>query len=202
VGQGVNAPEIKCAIRHLVWVYRDEAGRNFEYTAGRIRFRIGTSMCRELVSLDKVKTLSIYTDGASLGNPGIAASAFVIVADDGRVISRKSRCIGVNTNNVAEYLGVLDSLQQCVWMLSREKGGTEGKEYFPVSLKVYSDSEIVVKQLRGEYRVLSSSLRKYYLEILHLCNKFVSVEFIWVPRNSGLNAEAHKLCHECLEGLS
>jgi ribonuclease HI len=159
-------------------------------------------MCRELVSLDKVKTLSIYTDGASLGNPGIAASAFVIVADDGRVISRKSRCLGIRTSNVAEYIGVLDSLQQCVSMLSRERGGTDGKEYFPVSLKVYSDSAIVVKQLRGEYRVLSSSLRQYYREILYLCTKFDSVEFIWVPRNSGLNAEAHRLCHACLNGLS
>lgn len=103
-------------------------------------------------------SIAIYTDGGARGNPGPAASAFIAVAEwegKGRIIRKYGEYIGKATNNQAEYRALIMALE---WASSR--GFRE--------LDVHSDSELMVKQLRGEYRVRSPGLRKLHSRAMEL----------------------------------
>ena len=89
----------------------------------------------------------LFTDGGARGNPGPAASAFVLEAEDGTVLDARGESIGVATNNVAEYRALLAGLRRAL-----ELGVDD--------LEVVSDSELLVKQMRGEYRVKNEALRR------------------------------------------
>ena len=89
---------------------------------------------------------TLYTDGGSRGNPGPAASAFVLEAEDGTVLDARGETIGVATNNVAEYRALVAGLERAV-----DAGVDE--------LEVVSDSELLVKQMRGEYKVKNAALQ-------------------------------------------
>ncbi len=97
----------------------------------------------------------LFTDGGARGNPGPAASAFVLEAPDGTVLDARGEAIGIATNNVAEYTALLHGLSR-----ADELGVTE--------LEVVSDSELMVKQMRGEYRVKNEALRALSLEASRL----------------------------------
>jgi len=88
----------------------------------------------------------LFTDGGARGNPGPAAFAYVVEAEDGTLLAAHGEAIGVATNNVAEYRALLAGL---------EKAGELGVD----ELEVVSDSELMVKQMRGEYRVKNEALR-------------------------------------------
>jgi len=98
------------------------------------------------------KRLIIFTDGASLGNPGQASIGAVIQDGQGKVISRISRRIGHATNNQAEYTAIIAALEEAARL------GAEEAE-------VRSDSELVVKQLNGRYRVKKATLRPLYQKV-------------------------------------
>ena len=89
---------------------------------------------------------TLYTDGGSRGNPGPAAYGFVLEAEDGTVLDARGETIGVATNNVAEYRALVAGLERAV-----EVGVDE--------LEVVSDSELLVKQMRGEYKVKNARFR-------------------------------------------
>ena len=93
----------------------------------------------------------LWTDGGARGNPGPAAYAFVLEAEDGTVLDAQGVAIGVATNNVAEYSALVAGLGEAV-----ERGVDE--------LEVRSDSELMVKQMRGEYRVKNRDLRTLFLD--------------------------------------
>ena len=93
----------------------------------------------------------LFTDGGSRGNPGPAAYAFVLEAEDGTVLDARGEAIGVATNNVAEYSALVAGLERAV-----EVGVDE--------LEVVSDSELLVKQMRGEYRVKNRALQDLFLD--------------------------------------
>ena len=93
----------------------------------------------------------LFTDGGARGNPGPAASAYVIEADDGTVLAAHGEAIGVATNNVAEYRALVAGLER-----ARDLGVEE--------LEVVSDSELLVKQMRGEYKVKNEALRELSLQ--------------------------------------
>jgi ribonuclease HI len=93
----------------------------------------------------------LYTDGGSRGNPGPAAYAFVLEAEDGTVLDARGEAIGVATNNVAEYSALVAGLRRAV-------------EVGVQKLEVVSDSELLVKQMRGEYRVKNKALQAYFLD--------------------------------------
>ena len=93
----------------------------------------------------------MFTDGGARGNPGPAAAAFVLERDDGTVLDARGDAIGVATNNVAEYTALLNGLRRAV-----ELGVTE--------VEVVSDSELMVKQMRGEYKIKNAALRELALE--------------------------------------
>jgi ribonuclease HI len=93
----------------------------------------------------------LFTDGGARGNPGPAAAAFVLEAEDGTVLEARGTAIGIATNNVAEYRALVDGLRR-----ASELGVNE--------LEVVSDSELIVKQMRGEYRVKNEALRALHRE--------------------------------------
>ena len=129
-------------------------------------------------------TARLFTDGGARGNPGPAAYGFVIEADDGTVLASKGEAIGVATNNVAEYGGLIAGLRQAI-----ELGLTE--------LEVVSDSELMVKQMRGEYRVKNDALRGLSVEAGRLARELGRVEYRHVKRAHNELADA--LVNEALD---
>jgi ribonuclease HI len=126
----------------------------------------------------------LYTDGGARGNPGPAASAYVLEAADGTVLDARAAAIGVATNNVAEYRALLAGLAKAV-----EVGVTE--------LEVVSDSELVVKQMRGEYKVKNATLRELSLEAARLGRAIREVSYTAVRREH--NELADRLVNEALD---
>jgi ribonuclease HI len=129
------------------------------------------------------KKIIIFTDGGARGNPGPAASAAVV---DGKDFSE---FIGEATNNVAEYRGLLLGLKSALKLVGKKNSETE--------LEIKMDSELVVKQLRGEYKIKNQDLKLLAAEVLPLVNKFKKVSFSHVPREE--NFRADKLVNEVLD---
>jgi ribonuclease HI len=128
--------------------------------------------------------LTINIDGAARGNPGPAAFAYVI-ARDGRPLIEDAECLGSATNNVAEYTALVRALER-----SAELGGQR--------LLIRSDSELLVKQMNGLYRVKNEQLKVLYDQAKALCRRFASVQIHHVLR--GQNSHADRLCNEVLDG--
>src|SRR5207249_7731512 len=112
---------------------------------------------------------TLYTDGGSRGNPGPAAFAYVLEADDGTVLAAHGETIGVATNNVAEYRGLVAGLAKAV-------------ELAVPDVEVVSDSELLVKQMLGEYKVKNEALRELSLEATRLARKVDNVDYRHVRR--------------------
>ena len=126
----------------------------------------------------------LSTDGGARGNPGPAAYAYVLEAEDGTVLDARGEAIGVATNNVAEYRALTAGLAKAV-----ELGVEE--------VEVVSDSELLVKQMRGEYRVKNEALRALFLEASALARKVGRVEYTAVRREH--NELADSLVNEALD---
>jgi probable phosphoglycerate mutase len=127
---------------------------------------------------------TLSTDGGARGNPGPAAYAYVLEAEDGTVLAAHGEAIGVATNNVAEYRALLAGLEKAV-----EAGVSE--------LEVVSDSELMVKQMRGEYRVKNEALRDLSVRASRLARQVGSVSYKAVRREQ--NKLADKLVNEALD---
>jgi ribonuclease HI len=126
----------------------------------------------------------LFTDGGARGNPGPAAYGYVLEAEDGTVLDARGEAIGVATNNVAEYSGLVAGLRRAV-----DAGVTE--------LEVVSDSELLVKQMRGEYRVKNAALRELSLEAGRLGRGLGRVTYRAVRRER--NKLADRLVNEALD---
>lgn len=126
----------------------------------------------------------LLTDGGARGNPGPAAYAFVLESDDGTVLDAQGVAIGVATNNVAEYSALVAGLRRAV-----ELGVAE--------LEVLSDSELMVKQMRGEYRVKNADLRQLHLEASRAAREVGVVTYTHVRREH--NVLADRLVNEALD---
>jgi probable phosphoglycerate mutase len=126
----------------------------------------------------------LFTDGGARGNPGPAAYGYVLEADDGTVLAAVGEAIGRATNNVAEYRGLVEGLR---------KAGELGVD----ELTVVSDSELMVKQMRGEYRVKNEALRELYGEAERLARKLGRVAYTNVRRAE--NELADRLVNEALD---
>jgi ribonuclease HI len=129
----------------------------------------------------------LFTDGGARGNPGPAAAAYVLEGEDGIVLDARGEAIGVATNNVAEYTALVDGLRR-----AGELGVTE--------LEVVSDSELMVKQMRGEYRVKNVALRELNERAARLARSLGTVSFTAVRREH--NELADRLVNEALDELS
>jgi ribonuclease HI len=128
--------------------------------------------------------VTLYTDGGARGNPGPAASAFVLEAEDGTVLDARGDTIGVATNNVAEYRALTAGLARAL-----ELGLDE--------VEVVSDSELLVKQMRGEYKVKNAALRELSLEAARLAREVGKVTYRAVRREH--NEVADSLVNEALD---
>jgi ribonuclease HI len=126
----------------------------------------------------------LFTDGGARGNPGPAAYGFVLESEDGTVLAAEGEAIGTATNNVAEYSGLVAGLQKAL-------------ELHVPELEVVSDSELMVKQMRGEYRVKNEALRELYDEATALARRLTNVEYRHVKRAH--NELADKLVNDALD---
>ena len=129
----------------------------------------------------------LFTDGGARGNPGPAAYAYVLETEDGDVVAAHGEAIGVATNNVAEYSALIAGLEKAV-----ELGVAE--------LEVVSDSELMVKQMRGEYKVKNEALRELSLRAGRLAREVGSVRYTAVRREQ--NKLADRLVNEALDAAS
>ncbi len=133
---------------------------------------------------DKNDGLTAHCDGGSRGNPGPAGFGAVVEDSHGRVVARLSEFLGVQTNNYAEYAGLLACLK---WAL----------EHGYKRLKVVSDSELMVKQMKGQYKVASPGLRPLWEEAKQLSRQLEKFEMGHTLR--GGNKEADKLANEAMD---
>jgi ribonuclease HI len=129
----------------------------------------------------------LFTDGGSRGNPGPAAYGFVLEAEDGTVLDARGEAIGVATNNVAEYSALIAGLER-----ARLLGVSE--------LEVVSDSELLVKQMRGEYKVKNAALRELSIEASRLAREIGTVVYTAVRREH--NELADRLVNEALDAAA
>jgi len=130
---------------------------------------------------------TLFTDGGARGNPGPAAYGYVLEAEDGTVLASHAEHIGTATNNVAEYSGLVAGLRKAV-------------ELHVPQVEVVSDSELMVKQMRGEYRVKNAALRELSVEAGRLARALGNVEYRHVRRED--NEEADRLVNEALDATT
>jgi ribonuclease H / adenosylcobalamin/alpha-ribazole phosphatase len=130
---------------------------------------------------------TLWTDGGARGNPGPAAYGYVLEAEDATVLAAHGEAIGVATNNVAEYRALIAGLEK-----ASELGVGE--------VEVVSDSELLVKQMRGEYRVKNAALRELHDEAAQLAHRLGKVGYRAVRREH--NELADRLVNEALDASS
>jgi len=128
--------------------------------------------------------LTVHVDGGARGNPGPAAAAAILSGPDGEVLARDSVLLGVATNNVAEYRGLLLGLE-----LARSQGASE--------VEVVNDSELVAKQVNGVYRVKHPEMRPLHAQAMAALGAFDRWKVRSVPREQ--NSAADALVNEALD---
>lgn len=115
----------------------------------------------------------ICTDGAARGNPGPSASGYTVTDTHGKLIDANSIYNGIKTNNYAEYNAVIQAFEWCISNL---------KEHDEIEIELFSDSELIVKQLTGKYKVKSKDLLHLNEKAKQLSTRFKSVKFNNIPR--------------------
>ena len=136
--------------------------------------------------------LIIYTDGGARGNPGPAAVGVVIYTEPAEGLEPKKyrEYIGQTTNNVAEYKAAIFALKKTKQLLGKEKAKK-------IMVEINTDSELLYKQARGEYKVMEPGLQPLFIEIWNLKQDFKNVNFIHIAREK--NREADKLVNKELD---
>ena len=130
------------------------------------------------------KSMLIWVDGAARGNPGPAAIGAVIKDEQGATLARISQRIGKTTNNQAEYRALIAALEKAVQLGARK-------------VSVYSDSELVVRQITGRYRVKKAELKPLFQKVTQLQSRLESFSISHIPREQ--NTEADRLANEALD---
>lgn len=130
------------------------------------------------------KKLKIYTDGGARGNPGPAAFGVVVEDLDGKMVGKFSKYLGETTNNQAEYQAVHFALEKAKEMRASE-------------VEIFSDSELIVKQLNQDYKIKNEDLGKWFLKIWNLRQEIGKVSFTHIRREK--NKKADKLVNEELD---
>ena len=138
-----------------------------------------------------MKKIIIYTDGGSRGNPGKAAIGVVFCNEEEKIIKKFGEYLGDNlTNNDAEYQAIIFALKKFKALF--------GKAIADISdVEIRADSELVVKQLNGDYRLQDPKIQQFFIEIWNLKFDFKSVKFRHIPREK--NKEADRLVNEALD---
>jgi len=133
----------------------------------------------------------IYTDGGSRGNPGIAGAGAFITDSAGKVLKEASQYLGKGTNNFAEYEAVILGLQTLKKLFSKDKL----KE---LDIEVKLDSQLIARQLSGEYQVKEETLFGQFIKVHNMQVKdFPKIMFTYIPREQ--NKEADRLANEAMD---
>jgi len=135
--------------------------------------------------MNGAESVVVHTDGASRGNPGPASIGVVIAGQDGLVLVEFGEALRPTTNNVAEYTAVVRALERATELGARR-------------VRVMMDSQLVVRQLNGSYRVKHADMIPLYRRVLDLIQRFETVTFEHVPRER--NVEADRLANQALDG--
>ena len=129
--------------------------------------------------------LTIYTDGASRGNPGSAAIGVVLKDTAGKTIATISQRLAPTTNNQAEYTAIIRGLEKAVSLGAR-------------NVIVKADSELAVKQINGHYKIKNTALRPLYQQVVQLAGRLESFAISYIPRER--NRQADELANKALDG--
>ncbi|MFH0772152.1 MAG: ribonuclease HI family protein [Candidatus Omnitrophota bacterium] len=130
------------------------------------------------------KKLLIYIDGASHGNPGPSGIGVIIGDEEGNTLGNISKFIGNATNNIAEYTALIYSLQEALILRADE-------------VIIKTDSELLAKQLNGEYKVRDAGLKPLYEQVLHLSGGFRKFEIRHIDRSD--NKDADRLADKAIK---
>ncbi len=130
------------------------------------------------------KSIDIFIDGASRGNPGPSGVGIVFCGEGDTVVKKLFKFIGNATNNVAEYSALIYAMQEA--LIDRYD-----------EVKIKSDSELLTKQLTGEYKVKNDNLRPYYDMFQHISRGFNKIEIISIGREK--NSIADKLANKAID---
>lgn len=139
--------------------------------------------------LSETMSLRIYSDGASRGNPGPSAVAYIILSEDGEPLRKYSKYLGIRTNNQAEYEALALALEAASELTSKE-------------VVCYMDSELVAKQLSGEYKVRDPELKTLWLKIQELKRNFRRTTHLSVPRENLHIQEVDRMANQTLNRVS
>ena len=131
-----------------------------------------------------VKELTIYTDGASRGNPGEAGAGAIIYGEEGTVVKKVKKYLGTTTNNVAEYMALIIALNEALKL----KGEV---------LHIFSDSELMVRQIKGIYKVRDRKMQALWREVKKLLAQFIQHDIICIDRRK--NREADELANLAID---
>jgi len=126
----------------------------------------------------------LYTDGASRGNPGEAGAGAVILDKDGTVVKEVTEYLGEKTNNTAEYRALILGLMEVLRL-----GGSK--------VQIFSDSELIVKQVNGAYNVRNQGLKVLYNNVKELLEKFVQYDIRYISREK--NRHADRLANKAID---
>lgn len=132
----------------------------------------------------------IHTDGGSRGNPGPAAIGVIIADGKGKALKEYGDYIGKTTNNDAEYQAIISALKKLKSLIGKIKAKQ-------ATVKVFMDSELIVKQITGMYKVENENIQKLFLKLWNLKIDFKSVEFEAIKREK--NKEADRMVNEALD---
>ena len=133
----------------------------------------------------EMATITLYSDGASRGNPGPAAAAFIVLAEDGRIQQKQTKHLGTKTNNQAEYLALIYALESVSGLAD--------------NLVCNMDSQLVVRQLNRQYAVKDPALKALWEKVSGLAGTFREVTFIHVLRTDRHVQEVDKLANQALD---
>ena len=126
----------------------------------------------------------LFTDGAARGNPGPAGLGYVLTDSEGKIVFEGYRYLGTKTNNQAEYLALIDGLKKALELSYEE-------------LNINLDSELAVKQVKGEYRVKNEGIKPLYKEVKALLDEFQGYNMKHIVR--GKNKAADKLANRAID---
>jgi ribonuclease HI len=136
-----------------------------------------------------MKKITIFTDGGSRNNPGMAGAGVFIMDENGKELKKVKKFLGIQTNNWAEYEALILGLETAKKLLGEKTKSTE--------VEIKMDSELIVKQLNGQYRVKEPSLFQQFVKVNNLKINFPNISFNHIPRAQ--NKEADKLANQAMD---
>jgi len=137
-----------------------------------------------------MRKIIIYTDGGSRGNPGPAAMGVIFCNEKGEAIKKYSQYLGETTNNEAEYQAVIFALKKFKALFGKKLAKNS-------EIELKSDSELLIRQLNGEYKILEPKIQSLFIAVWNLRLDFKKIKFKLIPREK--NKEADRLVNEVLD---